>query len=121
MRWPAVEACFPYHEKHFMAFTTIVVLSYAGIVLVMSLLCFVAYGFDKQRAINGGRRVPENTLQFLAFLGGWPGAILAQRHFRHKTQKASFLLVFWCLVVLHFVIAGGVVFAAIALTHSITT
>ena len=104
-----------------MAFTTIAVLTYLGIVLVMSLVCFVAYGFDKQRAINGGRRVPESTLQLLAFLGGWPGALLAQRQFRHKTQKTSFVVVFWCLVVLHFAVVGGVVFAAIALTYSVTT
>ena len=63
-----------------MAFTAIAVLTYLGLVLVMSLVCFVAYGFDKQRAINGDRRVPESTLQLLAFLGGWPGAMLAQRY-----------------------------------------
>ena len=44
--------------------------TYLGIVLVMSLACFVAYGWDKQRATNVGRRVPESTLQLLAFFGG---------------------------------------------------
>ena len=43
---------------------------YLSLVLVMSLVCFVAYGWDKQRATNGGRRVPESTLQLLAFFGG---------------------------------------------------
>ncbi|CAN5160154.1 hypothetical protein BH11PLA2_BH11PLA2_43170 [soil metagenome] len=78
----------------------------------MSLVTFVVYGFDKKRAMNGGRRVPERTLQLLAFLGGWLGALLAQKHFRHKTKKTSFLIVFWGLFVLHIAIVGAVVFAA---------
>jgi len=79
---------------------------YLGVVLVMSLVCFVAYGWDKRSAANGGRRVPEQTLHLLAMLGGWPGAFLGQRHFRHKTKKLSFLIVFWCVVVLHVAIVG---------------
>lgn len=79
---------------------------YLGIVLVMSLACFVAYGWDKRSAANGSRRVPEQTLHILALLGGWPGALLGQRHFRHKTKKLSFLIVFWCVVVLHVAIVG---------------
>lgn len=79
---------------------------YLGIVLVMSLVCFVAYGWDKRRAANGGRRVPEQTLHIMALLGGWPGALLGQRHFRHKTKKLSFLIVFCCVVVLHVAIVG---------------
>jgi uncharacterized membrane protein YsdA (DUF1294 family) len=79
---------------------------YLGIVLVTSLACFVAYGWDKRSAANGSRRVPEQTLHILALLGGWPGALLGQRHFRHKTKKLSFLIVFWCIVVLHVAIVG---------------
>jgi uncharacterized membrane protein YsdA (DUF1294 family) len=33
-------------------------------------------------------------LHALAPLGGWPGALLAQRLFHHKTLKMSFQLVF---------------------------
>lgn len=79
---------------------------YLVIVLVMSLACFVAYGRDKRSAANGSRRIPEQTLHTLALLGGWPGALLGQRHFRHKTKKLSFLIVFWCVVVLHIAIVG---------------
>ena len=79
---------------------------YLGIVLVLSLACFVAYGLDKRRAGNGSRRVPEQTLHILALLGGWSGALLGQRHFRHKTKKLSFLIVFWCVVVLHVAVVG---------------
>src|SRR5882724_8046941 len=79
----------------------IAVSAYVGLVAVMSCVCFVAYGLDKRRAILGGRRVPERTLHLLALLGGWPGALLGQRQFRHKTKKVPFRVVFWCVVVLH--------------------
>jgi len=89
--------------------STIVV--YLGIVLVMSGVCFAVYGWDKRRAATGGRRVPERTLHILAFLGGWPGAWMGQRHFRHKTKKLSFLIVFWCVALLHVAIVGWAAYA----------
>ncbi len=86
---------------------------YLIVVAVMSLVCFIAYGLDKRRAVNGSRRIPERTLHLMAFLGGWPGALIAQRHFRHKTQKVSFQIVFWMLVVLHVAIVAAVAYALI--------
>ena len=76
----------------------------------MSVACFVAYGWDKRQATNGGRRVSERTLHLMAFLGGWPGAMLGQRQYRHKTQKMSFRIVFWIVVVLHVGIVGAVAY-----------
>ena len=75
--------------------------TYLIVVAVMSLACFVAYGLDKRRAVNGSRRVSERTLHLMAFFGGWPGALIGQRHFRHKTQKVPFRIIFWMTVVLH--------------------
>lgn len=68
---------------------------------VMSIITAGAYALDKRRAVRGGRRISEKTLHTLEFLGGWPGALIAQRIFRHKRQKTSFLLVFVCIVLLH--------------------
>ncbi len=79
---------------------------YLSLVFVMSVVSFAAYGLDKRWAVNGSRRVPEQTLHILALLGGWPGALLGQRQFRHKTKKLSFLIVFWCVVVLHVGVVG---------------
>jgi len=84
---------------------------YLSLVAVMSAISFVAYGLDKRRAVNGGRRVPERTLHLLAYLGGWPGALGGQRQFRHKTRKLSFLIVFWCVVALHVATVGGAAYA----------
>ena len=84
--------------------------AYLILVAVTSLIALVVYGFDKRRARIGGRRVPEQTLHVIAFLGGWPGAWAGQRWFRHKTQKLSFRVVYWLVVVLHLAIVGGVVY-----------
>lgn len=56
----------------------------------MSSVTFIMYGLDKWAAKRGAQRTPENTLQFCTFLGGWPGALLAQQVFRHKSSKCSF-------------------------------
>jgi uncharacterized membrane protein YsdA (DUF1294 family) len=37
----------------------------------------------------------------LSLIGGWPGAMVAQQLFRHKSSKASFQVVFWITVVLN--------------------
>ena len=84
--------------------------AYVALLLVMSVIAFVLYGFDKRRAQSGGRRVPENTLQLIALLGGWPGALAGQQTFRHKTKKLSFQIVFWLCVVLHLLIVAGVIY-----------
>ncbi|RYM12717.1 DUF1294 domain-containing protein [Pseudomonas aeruginosa] len=41
------------------------------------------------------------ALYWFELLGGWPGALVAQQVFRHKTRKLSFQLVFWGIVLLH--------------------
>ncbi len=84
---------------------------YLIVVLAMSPVCLIAYGWDKRQAGNGGRRVSERTLHLLAFLGGWPGALLGQRFFRHKTQKVKFRIVFWMVVLLHLAVVGAVMYA----------
>ena len=89
----------------------IAAVAYLMVVAVMSLVCFIAYGLDKRQAANGGRRVSERTLHLMAFLGGWPGALIGQRQFRHKTQKVPFRIVFWIVVVLHVGIVCAVVYA----------
>lgn len=66
-----------------------------------SLLCFALYWRDKSSARSGGQRIPENTLHLVELAGGWPGALVAQQAFRHKTRKGSYQLAFWFIVALH--------------------
>lgn len=67
--------------------------------LLLSIFTYLSYWFDKRKAQAGRWRTPESTLQFMSLLGGWPGALLAQRYLRHKSQKRSFLWQFWFTVV----------------------
>lgn len=91
---------------------------YLSLVLVMSFATFFAYGRDKGHAATGCRRIPQRALHLMAFLGGWPGAYLGQRQYRHKTQKVSFRIVFWLVVLLHVVIVGAVAYALLALRRA---
>ncbi|MCG8459285.1 MAG: cold shock and DUF1294 domain-containing protein [Holophagales bacterium] len=70
--------------------------------VAVSLLAFVAYRLDKSAAVEKRWRVSESTLHALALLGGWPGALVAQEVFRHKTKKASFRFIFWLTVLCNF-------------------
>jgi len=74
----------------------------------MSFIAFVLYGLDKWAAIREARRTRESTLQFCALLGGWPGALLAQQVFRHKSSKRPFQITFWFTVVLNCGVLGFV-------------
>ncbi|WP_049006951.1 DUF1294 domain-containing protein [Enterobacter cloacae] len=67
--------------------------------LLINVLTMVMYGADKMAARKGMRRVPEATLLVFGVTGGWPGAILGQQLFRHKTQKQPFKTYFFISVI----------------------
>ena len=69
--------------------------------LIASIIAFLAYAFDKSAARNGQWRTQESTLHLFALIGGWPGALVAQKLLRHKSKKQSFLVVFWVTVMLN--------------------
>lgn len=69
--------------------------------LVASFIAFGAYAIDKSAARNGRRRISERTLHLLSLVGGWPGALIAQQAFRHKTQKVTFRIAFWATVLIN--------------------
>ena len=66
-----------------------------GIYALLSAISFFLYGLDKRAATRGGWRTSEARLHFFELLGGWPGALLAQRVFRHKTRKGDFQVTFY--------------------------
>ena len=72
-----------------------------GLYLVASAIAFGAYALDKSAARNDQWRTQESTLHFFALVGGWPGALAAQRLLRHKSRKQSFQIVFWFTVALN--------------------
>ena len=68
---------------------------------VVSVVAFLLYWTDKRKARAERWRTPENVLHAVELAGGWPGALLAQQVFRHKTRKVSFQVVFWIIVLAH--------------------
>jgi uncharacterized membrane protein YsdA (DUF1294 family) len=72
-----------------------------AIYLIGSLACFAMYAVDKAAAKAGRWRTSENTLLFLGLACGWPGAIVAQKMLRHKSNKHSFKSRFWVTVLLN--------------------
>ena len=85
-------------------------IGYLVIVLAMSLITFVMYGWDKRQARCDQRRIPESRLHWLALLGGWPGALVGRGYFRHKTQKTMFTIKTWCIVTIHLALILGVAY-----------
>ena len=64
-------------------------------------LAFLMYGADKAAAQQGRWRTRESTLHAMSLVGGWPGALVARRAFRHKTTKQPFRTIFWVTVVVN--------------------
>lgn len=76
-------------------------LSWLTVYGVASVACFAGYGLDKRAANQKQWRVSETILILVGLVGGWPGAIIGQEIFRHKTQKEPFRTLFWMSVAIN--------------------
>lgn len=83
---------------------------YAAVCGVSSIVTFASFGLDKRAAKKGTRRISERTLHTMELLGGWPGALVGQRIFRHKTQKTSYRIAMWTIIGLHLAGLGWLLF-----------
>ncbi|HFE7524927.1 TPA: DUF1294 domain-containing protein [Salmonella enterica subsp. enterica serovar Newport] len=63
---------------------------------------------DKTAARKTWRRVPESTLLVFGVVGGWPGAIVGQQLFRHKTQKQPFKTYFIVSVIVSILVTVAI-------------
>ena len=68
---------------------------------LLSAITYLFYAVDKRAAQKSKQRTPENVLHWFSVLGGWPGALIAQQQFRHKTRKNSFRVVFYLTVIVN--------------------
>ncbi|MCI8909767.1 MAG: DUF1294 domain-containing protein [Oscillibacter sp.] len=80
--------------------------------LLMNLVTFFVFGFDKFKAKykethERARRVPEKTLFLLAALGGSAGALLGMKVWRHKTLHRSFRIGIPLILILQILIPAG--------------
>lgn len=55
-------------------------LAIAVLYFTSSIVTFLAYAIDKSAAQNDRWRTKESTLHLLGLIGGWPGALLAQKN-----------------------------------------
>ena len=60
--------------------------------LIINVITFLLYGFDKWKAKRDKWRVPEKTLLMFAVVGGTIGAFAGMQVFRHKTKHAKFVI-----------------------------
>ena len=61
-----------------------------GYLLIVNVLAFIIYGFDKYQARKAGRRIPEATLLIWAGIGGSIGAWMGMKLWHHKTLQKKF-------------------------------
>jgi uncharacterized membrane protein YsdA (DUF1294 family) len=73
--------------------------------LLLNLLTFLIWGFDKWRAQHQRWRVSERVLFSLILIGGGLGALLGMQVFRHKTRKTRF----WVAAVLGCILHGALI------------
>ncbi|MCX8523131.1 DUF1294 domain-containing protein [Chryseobacterium formosus] len=62
------------------------------LLLIINIIAFITFAWDKWKAVKHKRRISEAFLFTLIFLGGTIGAILGMLIFRHKISKRSFLI-----------------------------
>ena len=83
---------------------------YLASTLFMSAIAFGAMGLDKFKATHNVRRLPESMLHTFELLGGWPGSLLGQRAFRHKTNKTIYQIVFGGIMIFHLLLIGWLLY-----------
>lgn len=72
----------------------------ASWLIVINILTFAYFGYDKSQARGNKSRIPELVLHGLAAVGGSVGAFAGMELFRHKTVKGKFRILYWCIVTL---------------------
>lgn len=64
--------------------------------IIINIISFLLYGYDKSMAIKGKRRISEYHLLIFSLFGGCIGSIIGMKVFHHKTKKIKF----WILNIL---------------------
>ncbi len=83
---------------------TTILIAILAVYIVLNIIAFVAFVWDKHKAKNDMWRTRESTLILLALFGPF-GATIGMLTVRHKTQKIKFKLVYLFLIIHIIVIA----------------
>lgn len=73
--------------------------------VMINIITFLTMWIDKRKAKYGKWRISENTLLLLVVLGGGIGGIAGMYIFRHKTQKAKFVIGFPVILICEIILA----------------
>jgi uncharacterized membrane protein YsdA (DUF1294 family) len=68
--------------------------------ILITVLTFLCFGYDKGLSRKNKWRIPEQTLFFLVLFGGTIGGLVGMYTFRHKTNKTSFILIYYGILLL---------------------
>ena len=68
--------------------------------VIINLITFIIFWYDKWMAQGKSWRVPESVLWILALLGGSIGALVSMFIFRHKTKKISFQFILVIIILI---------------------
>ena len=60
--------------------------------IVVNIIAFLLYGWDKKKAMNGKYRISEKTLLLSGVIGGSIGAMAGMKVFHHKTRHKKFTI-----------------------------
>lgn len=75
-------------------------------IVVVNVLTFFVFAWDKSKAVHGQWRVKESVLLGLCFAGGSLGGFIAMQTVRHKTRKPLFKFGVPLLFVINCVVFG---------------
>ncbi len=71
------------------------------IIIPLSFITFLLFGYDKFQAKNDGWRVSEKVLLSLGGFGGAIGGLIGMQIFHHKTRKNYFWVINGLAAVAH--------------------
>lgn len=74
--------------------TTLTIEYFLYYFLVVNMVAYIIYFYDKKQAISEKKRISENTLLLFVLAGGILGSAISMIINRHKTRKFSFVAKF---------------------------
>lgn len=88
-------------------------LTIISLFIAINFVTFILFGLDKYFALNKMWRISNRTLLSAAICGGSIGAILGQKHFKHKT--IAFQGIFPALIIVQIIAIIGYLFYQFAI------
>lgn len=92
-----------------MTYNQVVLIIYIGYLLLFSLITFILFLVDKQRAIKEKNRIKEKVLLFFVAIGGGIGGYFGRILGHHKTKKLYFSLIINLTLILQLLILGAMI------------